>query len=263
MDCPMTLESKKSIYSPTSPAVEQAAQLLLCLGKTSDMGLTAICNEIGIHKSKGYSILNALARYNLVTKDSRTKAYSLGPALMPLARKARERFDISAIAKVPLQQLANQTRSSVLLGIIVNDQFYIAAKYDGNDHLSVTIRQHQSLHITHGSHGKAIFGFLPETEQLRIMDTNQLFFHGNSDAFDKKRLEQELIFCRKNGYAVDNGESTPGISAVSAPVFDHNNEVTAGIVLVGTFTPDKFKPFGKMVAAAGRLISSLAGAQPS
>ncbi len=97
----MTANPKKSSYNPSAPAVEQAAQLLLCLGKPreSDLGLTAICREIGIHKSKGFSILNALARYDLVTKDEKTKTYCLGPALMPLARKAQEKIDITEIAK--------------------------------------------------------------------------------------------------------------------------------------------------------------------
>jgi len=259
----MTAQRKKSTYSPTSPAVEQAARLLLCLGKhqNNNMSLTAICKEIGIHKSKGFSILNALSQYDLITKDSATKTYSLGPALMPLAQKAREKLDINAIAKNHLQKLANETKASVLLGIICNDQFYIAGKYDGNDKLSVTVRQYQSLHITHGSHGKAVFGFLKEKEQQRIIDSGQLFFHGDINDLDFQRLEQEILFCRENGYAIDNGEITPGITAVSAPVFDHNNEVTAGIVLVGTFADDKFKTFGKKVAAAGRIISKQAGAQ--
>jgi len=259
----MTMEKKKSPYCQTSPAVEQAARLLLCLGKNkeNDQGLTTICKEIGIHKSKGYSILNALAQYDLITKDPKTKTYSLGPALMPLGQKAREKFDITAIAKEHLQKLAGETKASVLLGIINNDQFYIADKYDGNDKLSVTVRQYQSLHITHGSHGKAIFAFLNEKERRRIIDSDQLYFHGDIDALDKKRLEQELKFCRQNGYAVDNGEMTPGIKAVSAPVFDHNNEVTAGIVLVGTFAEDKFETFGKMISATGRIISRRAGAR--
>ncbi|MBU1344595.1 MAG: IclR family transcriptional regulator [Proteobacteria bacterium] len=259
----MTAEMKKSVYNPTSPAVEQAAQLLLCLGKNKDnsMSLTTICKEIHIHKSKGFSILNALAQYDLITKDYNTKTYSLGPALLPLAQKAKEKLDINAIAKDHLQNLAIETKSSVLLGIICNDQFYIAGKYDGNDKLSVTVRQHQSLHITHGSHGKAIFAFLTKKEQQRIIDSNQLFFHGTIESFDKNRLEQELDFCRKNGYAVDNGEITPGITAVSAPVFDHNNAVAAGIVLVGTFTQDKFETFGKMIAKTSRIISRQAGAK--
>ena len=179
----MTAQTKKSAYKPSAPAVEQAARLLLCLGKAkqNDLGLTAICSEIGIHKSKGFSILNALAQYDLVTKDEQTKTYCLGPALMPLARKAREKLDINEIAKKHLQALANETGTSVLLGIISNDQFYISGKYDGNDKLSVTVRQHQSLHITHGAHGKAIFAFLDQTSQDRIFDSDQLFFHGEAE----------------------------------------------------------------------------------
>ncbi len=258
----MVLPRKKPLYHPVSPAVEQAAQLLLCLGKTGEeMGLTQLCRQIHIHKSKGFSILNALIHYDLVTKNNRTKTYSLGPALMPLGQTAREKLDITAIAQNPLQDLAHETRSSVLLGIICNDQFYIAGKYEGSDTLSVTARQFHSLHITHGSHGKAIFAFLPESEQQRLLEGGQVFFHGEAAAFDPKRLEQELSLVRQNGYAMDNGELTPGMLAVSAPIFDHNHEVFAGIVVLGTFTPDKFEPFGQKAASAGRLISRQLGAQ--
>lgn len=258
----MTTQVKKSAYKPSAPAVEQAAQILLCLGKANenDLGLTAICRDIGIHKSKGFSILNALARYDLVTKDEKTKTYCLGPALMPLARKAREKLDINDIAKQHLQSLAKKTKTSVLLGIISHDQLYISGKYDGNELLSVTARQYQSLHITHGAHGKAIFAFLDEASQNRIFDSGQLFFHGSPENLDKKRLEQELKDCRSKGFATDNGDMTPGITAVSAPIFNHNNQVTAAIVLVGTFTEDKFSHLGEITAATAKLISKKAGA---
>ncbi len=259
----MTREKKKSTYTSSSPAVEQAAQVLLCLGKnlSGEMTLTEICSQVGIHKSKGFSILNALNQHDFVIKDNDTKAYSLGPALMPLGCKAAEKFDITLVAKKHLQVLADETRSSVLLGIISNDQFYIASKYDGNNMLSLTVRQYQSLHITHGAHGKAIFAFLDKTEQKRIIDSGEVFFHGDPQALDQDRLKQETNQCRQNGYAVDNGELTHGISAVSAPIFDHNNRVTAGVVVVGTFSKNWFKEYGEKTAAAARRISDLSGAQ--
>ncbi len=127
--------------------------------------------------------------------------------------------------------------------------------------MSVTIRQHQSLHISHGAHGKAIFAFLDDPARDRLLDTDQLFFHGEPEDLDRQRLSRELANCRTNGYAVDNGEVTPGITAVSAPVFNHKNSVTAAIVLVGTFTQDKFERLGRQTAAAARLISRKAGAR--
>ncbi len=258
----MTTLPEKMTNQAISPAVEQAARLLLCLGKSrnNELTLTEICRQIDIHKSKGLSILNALLMYDLVTKDSRTKKYTLGPALMPLARKAQEKIDINAIAKVSLQKLADETRASVLLGIICNDQLYISGKYDGNDMLTVTVRDHQSLHITHGAHGKAIFAFLAEKDRNRLILSDQLYFHGKNRKVDKKRLEKELIDCRKKGYAVDNGELSPGISAVSAPIFDQNNQVIGAVVLAGTFKEDKFDAFGKKTLnAAGQISRKLGG----
>ena len=66
---------------------------------------------------------------------------------------------------------------------------------------------------------------------------------------------------REKGYAIDNGEVTPRITAVSSPVFNHNNQVTAAIVLVGTFTEDKFARLGRKTAETARTISKKAGAQ--
>jgi DNA-binding IclR family transcriptional regulator len=255
-------EKTKSTYNPASPAVAQAAQILMFLGNTSghDPGVSEICNAVGIHKSKGFSILNTLAGCDFVTKDPRTKTYRLGPALIPLGRKAIENCDIAAVARDHLEQLAQKTGASVLLGIICNDQFYITAKYDGNQTLSVTIRQYQSLHITHGSHGKAIFAHLDKTEQQRILETGPVFFHGNPGSLDLVRLEKEMTFCRKNGYAVDNEEITPGIRAVSAPVFDGRNRVFAAIVVLGTFAENRLTRLGEMTAQTSRIISRQMGA---
>ncbi|OGR10330.1 MAG: hypothetical protein A2277_08430 [Desulfobacterales bacterium RIFOXYA12_FULL_46_15] len=256
-------EKEKPASSPTAPAVEQAAQLLFCLQKNkgNDMGLTAICKGIGIHKSKGYSILNALAKYDLVTRDNASKTYSLGPALMPLAQKAKEKFDITAIARDHLQELSEATKTSVLLGIICNDQVFITGKYDGNDKVSVTVNLYQSLPITHGSHGKAVFGYLTPEEQERLLFSGQIFFHGNPEDFDADQLKSELIFCREKGYAMDQGKMSPGINAVSSPIFDHNGEAAACIIILGTFQEDRFEVFGKMIAETGRMISRQLGAR--
>ena len=97
----MSAKTKKSTYNPISPAVDQAARLLQCLGGEpgDSMGLTAICKKLHIHNSKGFSILNALSKYDLVTRNNATKTYSLGPALIPLARKAAEKLGISLETK--------------------------------------------------------------------------------------------------------------------------------------------------------------------
>jgi len=62
---------KKSAYKPLVLAVEQASRILLCLGEGDrfKMRLTDICKQVGIHKSKGHTILNTLIKFELVEKD--------------------------------------------------------------------------------------------------------------------------------------------------------------------------------------------------
>ena len=89
---PSGSQKVKSGYKPLVPAVEQSSRVLICLGRSPKfkMTLTEICNEVGIHKSKGYSILNTLKQFGFVEKDPQTKTYSLGVGLdVSLARLPR------------------------------------------------------------------------------------------------------------------------------------------------------------------------------
>ncbi len=255
-------EKKISTYKSTVPAVDQAAKLLVCLGNNSgsNMTLTQICKELGIHKSKGYSILQTLMQFNFISKNPGTKTYSLGPGLLSLANNVQENLDIRKIAESFLQNLALDTKSTVLLGIINNDQFFITKTYEGDNIVGITIRANQALPVTHGAHGKAIAAFLDKEAQGKLLEQEILHFYGDNQAFDMDVLKQELLLCCETGYAIDYGGVTPGINAVSSPVFDSDMEIIAGIVLVGTFEKDKFEKYGTKVAEASRAISKKLGA---
>ena len=87
------------------------------------MNLTDICKNVGIHKSKGYSILNTLQKYGLVHKDQLGKTYSLGFGLISLSRRVLDNLNYEEIAGPYLEKLAKQTHSTALLGIIDNTMF--------------------------------------------------------------------------------------------------------------------------------------------
>ena len=59
----------KGIYKV--PAVEQAILVMLSLADSgsNSKSLTDICAEVGIYKSKAFSILNTLSEYGLVKKN--------------------------------------------------------------------------------------------------------------------------------------------------------------------------------------------------
>lgn len=245
------------------PAVDQAARILICLGRSSEFknSLTEICRQVGIHKSKGYSILNTLRQFGLVEKDPRTKAYSLGVGLVSLARNVLDNLDVRDTSGPFLEALAKETGSTALFGLISVDQVFVVAKHQGGRDIAVSIGLGHRFHITSGAHGKAIVAFMPQADRERILAREKLYFYGDADRMDMKRLREELAQCRISGFAWDAGDLQPGINAVSTPVFGLNDQILGCIIIIGTFSQDLIEEYGLKVARAGKEMSIRLGAR--
>jgi len=253
---------KKSVYKPLVPAVEQASRILLCLGEGDrfKMRLTDICKEVGIHKSKGHSILNTLMKFGLVEKDPHAKTYSLGPALIFLSRYVLENLNYTDIVSPFLEDLAKETNGTALFGLINGDHVFVVAKREGNQNIGFSTRLGHRFHITLGAHGKAIVAFLPEKDREKVLAKKKVYFYGDPSRLNMKRLRDDLRKCRQLGFAQDLGEITPGVNGVSAPVFDLRNEIVGCVVLMGTFPESTVEIFGSKIADMGRQISYKLGA---
>lgn len=258
-------EKTKSKYTGEVPAVDQASRILICLARNPSfkMNLTEICKSVGIHKSKGYSILNTLQKYGLVHKDPLGKTYSLGFGLISLSRKVLDSLNYEAIAGPYLKKLADQTHSTALFGIIDNMNVFVVAKQEADQTIGVTTRIGHRFSITHGAHGKAIVSFLPDDEREAILKQNRLFFHGNASKFSQERLKSEITHCTQNGYAADMGELNPGINVIASPLFDSQGSLFGSMFIMGTFSESHIPEYGSIVADVAEEFSAMLGADIS
>jgi DNA-binding IclR family transcriptional regulator len=253
----------RSLYKHSVPAVEQASRVLLCLGESPNfkMRLTEICNQVGIHKSKGHSILNTLKQFEFVEKDPQTKTYSLGPALIFLSRHVLDNLHYPEIVAPFLDDLAKETNGTALFGLIYGEHLLVVGKSEGNQNIGFTIRLGHRFHITLGAHGKAIVAFMPEADREKILTKKRVYFHGfDISRLNTKRLKEELIKCRQLGYAQDIGEITQGVNFVSAPVFGVQEKIIGCIILIGTFSESLIEKYGPKTADVARRISYKLGA---
>jgi DNA-binding IclR family transcriptional regulator len=252
----------KSSYKPLVPAVEQASRVLICLGRNGrfKMTLTEICREVGIYKSKGYSILNTLIQFGFVEKDPRTKTYALGPGLLYLSRHLLDHLDIRERVSPFIEKIAIETQSTALLGLISAEQVFVVAKHEGNQNIGVTIRLGHRFHITAGAHGKAITAFMRQAERKRILSRKRLFYYGDAERMDREKLHAELEECRIKGFSRDIGGLQPGLNAVSAPLFGPQQRLIGCVILIGTFPEGVVDENGRIIARAAREISSALGA---
>jgi DNA-binding IclR family transcriptional regulator len=246
----------------TVPAVEQACRILFSLAGNNarQMGLLEICAEVGIHKSKAYSILETLYAAGLVQKKADRKGYALGPALIGLSRKVLDDLNAPRLAEPVLEGLALKLRCTATFGVIAGNKVYVVAKHDGGGDIGVTLRIGHRFPVTYGSHGKAIVAFLPEAERELLLKEPKLYFHDPSGKADPDRLQEELELCRREGFAMDLGELNPGLSSVAVPVMGPANIPIGYIAMVGVFQAEQARDFGPEMVVAGKLLSRQLGA---
>jgi DNA-binding IclR family transcriptional regulator len=255
---------KKPEYSSLVPAVEQSSRILLTLAQEpgGKMTLTEICNAVGIHKSKGYSILNTLQHFAFVLRSEQGKTYSLGPGLLFLSAKVLNNLDLREAVAPTLKELACQTNSTAFLGIISGSHVFVVAKDEGTQDIGLTIRLGHRFPLAWGAHGKAIMAFLSDIEREKILAGGKLYFHGNQNKFDQKRLNSELAKCRQTGFAVDLDDMKSGIRALASPVFGPSGKLIGALAVVGTFPEKLSETYGADVAAAAKRFSASIGASP-
>jgi len=252
----------KPEYSSLVPAVEQASRIMLVLAQAESgkMTLTEICKAIGIHKSKGYSILNTLRHFAFVDRSSE-KAYSLAPGLLFLSAKVLSNMDYREAVTPVLRRLSHEMNSAAFFGVVSDGHLIVVAKDEGSQNIGVTIRLGHRFPLAWGAHGKAIMAFLSKGERKDMMAGLRPYFHGSPSDFEPNRIELELAQCRKTGFAVDLGEMQVGVHAVAAPVFGLGGKLVGSLAVVGTFPKECAEQYGRDVAkAAKEFCKSIGGA---
>lgn len=259
----MKIETKRPEDKYLVPAVDQAVQVMFCLAanRSSQMTLLEICAEVGIVKSKAYSILQTLNKSGLVQRHSDKKGYSLGPGLITLSRKVLDDLNAPRLAEPLLAELATRIGGTATFGMIADRKVIVVAKNEGGLDVGVTIRTGHRFPLTYGSHGKAIASFLPEKELELLLTEQKLYFHGNPARLDRVRLQEELEQCRRDGFALDLGEIEPGLNSVAAPVLGPGGAPIGYISVLGLFPVETAREFGPLVSAAAKELSRQLGAR--
>ncbi len=245
------------------PAVEQAGRVLFVLAgaASSHMSLTEICAEVGIHKSKAFSILHTLQRFGLVQRNVDGKGYSLGTGLITLSRRVLDNLNVPRLADPILKRLAQEAGGTAVLGLIADKSVFVAAKQEGERDIGYTIRIGSRFPLTYGSHGKVIAAFLTKENLDHLLQGKNLYFYGKPDAFDKKRLLKELAEVRGDGFAIDPGDVRPGLISVAAAVLGAGTNPIGYVVVIGFASEETARQFGPSVAEAARALSRQLGAE--
>ncbi|GAA1934956.1 IclR family transcriptional regulator [Nocardioides marmoribigeumensis] len=241
---------------PQVPAATRALRVLRFLaGQPTPVPLERISHAVGIPRSSAYHLLAAMAEEGFVVHLAEERRYGLGVAAFEVATGYARQEPLARLARRPLAALVDRTGESAHLAVMHGrDVLYVLEeRAPGRPPLVTDVGVRLPAHLT--ASGRAMLAALPAA-QVRALYPDRTAFvqrHGNGPA-SPSALRAVLTETRQRGWAVEDGEVTPGLASVAAAVLDHNGHPVAGVAL--TFAAGGTTDLAPRVRAAADALSA-------
>lgn len=235
------------------PAATRTLRVLRYLASQPDpVPLESIMRACDLPRSTAYHLVNAMIEEGFVAHLADERRYGLGVAAFEVGSGFARQAPLQRIARRPLNALVDSTGHGGHLAVLHGrDVLYvIEERAPGRPTLVTDVGVRLPAHLT--ATGRAILMALPAS-QVRALypDRGAFVDRGGSEPSTPGALRSLLSQSRQRGYAYEDGEVTPGLASVAAPVLDHNAHPVAGVAV--TF------PTGEAdVAAAARAVQATA-----
>jgi DNA-binding IclR family transcriptional regulator len=232
-------------------SIDKALTILSCfVPYNQEMGTVEIGQKLGFHKATVSRILQTLTRHGLLSQNSQTKKFTLGPSVMDLARAVNQslRTNLVPIAKPFIDDLRDKLKETVILEVLTGKSTFMAYIAEGPQlvRLAGSIGDRLPIHAAAGA--KAILAFSAPEIVKGLLDV-KLKGLTRHTITNPMALSRQLEDIRELGVAVDREEIDEGTSALGAPIFNHEQIPVAAVVVAGPPQRVNGKSESEMVSA--------------
>jgi DNA-binding IclR family transcriptional regulator len=225
----------KSASAPVG-VISKVLKILEALqGSGSGLGLKAICDTTGIHKSTAHRFVKHLEREGyLICTEAGT--YLIGPRLSQMTARVNPQANLQTVARPVLWDLWKSTQETVNLAVLdQNTVLYVEVMESPHEfRLSSRVGTRRPLHAT--ALGKALAAFQPDDVRDSILSTISFQPSTQKTIMNMVQFRRELQKIQRQGYALDDEEAVPGARCVSAPILDSRGEAVGAVSVSGPVT---------------------------
>jgi IclR family acetate operon transcriptional repressor len=207
--------------------IARAADILRILGQNPDgLSIREIGKSIGVPRSTVQRMVEALDKESFVISASFNGGVRLGPGLIALAGLAKP-FNVVEIAYPVIRQFAKDVGETVDLTVLDRDKMVVVDQAPGIHPLRAVSYVGGTLPLHCTATGKAVLAALPEEQLAKLSKTLKLERRTSNTILRWDKLERELEWVRKHGFAYDREESFEGITAVGVALVGRSNQYAA------------------------------------
>jgi DNA-binding IclR family transcriptional regulator len=214
-------------------AVRRALDIMSCFSlETPELGLIEICAQTGLPKATAHRLLATLLQQEYLVQDPDSCSYRLGPRFLVMGAIARSQINYLKKAEQVFHELVADI-----------DETIAVASLDGDHHVcSLVVEPERSVRVTttvgvrrpcyFGAAGLVLLAYQPETSLDQILPADKLEAFTVWSMTDPSEYRRRLAAIREHGFAIEKGEAFPDVTAMAAPIFDHQGTVVAAAAIV-------------------------------
>ena len=247
----------------TINSIVKAIKIVESLVSKSEWDLAKLTSQTGIQKSTVHRMLLTLQSLGYVEQNPKNKRYSGSIKFFELGCKITQHLNYIEVARPYLVELSEETNETINLSVRDKLEMIVMERI-GSEHMLKQDTRLGDRFISYCSAaGKAVLAYMGKAEREKLFAGHVLKSSSPKSIKTFKDLERELEITVSRGYALDNEEFLVGLRCVGAPVFNHNNEVIAGLSVSAPTVRLKMRDIPKLaktVISTAKNISHKLGA---
>jgi DNA-binding IclR family transcriptional regulator len=247
-------------------SIEIGGRLLQVLANAiQPMMLRGLADAAGMPPGQAHAYLVSFRKMELVEQDDASGRYRLGPFALRLGLARFRGSSVYETAAEAARDLAEQLNLAVAVCGWGTHGPTVVQIQESFHQIHVNVRPGTVFGLTTTATGKLFSAFMPEglvlpqlEAELRLPDGR-----GKSTA-TLAQLRTEFEAIRFAGLSTIRNRPIPGVSALSAPVFDNSDQIQAAIMVMGPSSVVDCQPTGEQartLLAVTRGISERLGHQ--
>lgn len=203
------------------------------------LSLTALAQATGMAAPKAHRYLASLVRAGLVSRDGDSGHYGLGPLAVSVGLAALGHLDPERRGREAVRRLAHTLGETALLAVLANRGATVAAVEPAAQSVFMAVRTGSVLSMARSASGRAFLAF-HDDPAVRAAAEEEL---------TTQEIDALVAEIRAAGVASVRDTMLVGISAVAAPVFDHEGRVLLVLTVLGSTTGFDASPDGSPARA--------------
>jgi DNA-binding IclR family transcriptional regulator len=197
-----------------------------------EWGVSEVAHALAMPKSSVCEVMMSLASQGLLFRTSAGR-YRLGWRLIELGNTLQATTDFYAEARLEMKELVDRWGETVHLSVLEGQQIVHVEKLHEVSYVQFLL-SHMSMRLPAycSSVGKVLLASQKWDKVAALFQDQQLSAFTPKTITTMSDLAHELKRVRTQGYAYDDEEVLPGLCCISAPIYDSNGRVIAGLSFV-------------------------------